>query len=86
MFLTTTPTLNILLNPTFIKHRLSNGFNMSWIPIFTYYLTSFQNPALTKIKVQKCSRKFKSLISRETVFQLLKSFKLFIALSIWFWD
>lgn len=51
-FLTTTPILHILLNPTFTEHRLLNGFNMSWNPISTYYLNSFQNPVLTKIKVQ----------------------------------
>ena len=86
MFLITTPILHILLKPTFIEHRGLNGFNVSWIPISMYYLTSFQNSVLTKTKAQKCSTKFKSLTIRETVIQLLKYFKLFITLSIWFWD
>lgn len=79
-FLAITPTLNTLFKLTPIKHRLLHTFSMFWLPVFMYYLTSFQNQILTKIKrkVQKCWRKFKSLTMREAVFQLLKYFKLFV--------
>lgn len=49
-FLAITPTLNTLFKLTPIKHRLLHSFSMFWLPVFMYYLTSFQNQVLTKIK------------------------------------